>query len=70
MNLLPLKQRRSALLHQGERVQTAEEARRASGGVTVKVSGNNFSVRNDSDIQAIAVCLADEIESRALVHGG
>ena len=59
-----------ALLHQGERVQTAEEARRASGGVTVKVSGNNFSVRNDSDIQAIAVCLADEIESRALVHGG
>lgn len=59
-----------ALLHQGERVQTAEEARRASGGGQITITGNSFSVRSDADIQSIAVCLADEIEARALAHGG
>ena len=59
-----------ALLHQGERVQTAEEARRSTGGMSVKITGNEFIIRNDNDIQAIAVCLADELEARAVAHGG
>lgn len=52
-----------ALLHQGERVLTASEARqadRASGGVTVNVNGN-FSVRSTEDIDLIAQRIASEM---------
>lgn len=62
-----------AMLHQGERVLTAEEARRQSssgaGGVSVTITGP-VTVRQDSDIDAIVMRLADEIEARALVYGG
>ena len=62
-----------AMLHQGERVLTAEEARRQSrsgaGGLSVTITGP-VSVRQDSDIDAIVMRLADEIEARALVYGG
>ena len=61
------------MLHQGERVLTAEEARRQSrsgaGGLSVTITGP-VSVRQDSDIDAIVMRLADEIEARALVYGG
>lgn len=62
-----------ALLHEGERVLTAAEARAAdhSGpGVSVTVTGNNFSVRSEADIGAIANRLADELYVRALADGG
>lgn len=62
-----------AMLHQGERVLTAEESRRQSrsgaGGLSVTITGP-VTVRQDSDIDAIVMRLADEIEARALVYGG
>lgn len=62
-----------AMLHQGERVLTAEESRRQSrsrpGGLSVTITGP-VSVRQDSDIDAIVMRLADEIEARALAYGG
>lgn len=56
----------AALLHEGERVLTAREARQADAGgnVVVNVSGNQFAVRTDADIPAIAQALAEEIELR------
>lgn len=46
-----------ALLHEGERVQTAAQARedRSGGGSSsVVVSGNTFYVRDDGDVEAVA----------------
>lgn len=61
------------LAHQGERLLTAQEARAqdraGAGGVSVTITGP-VTVRQDSDIDAIAVRLADEIEARALAYGG
>lgn len=61
-----------ALLHQGERVQTAEEARRSErrAAPTVQITGNQFSVRSEEDIDAIAARLAEEIAARSLAYGG
>lgn len=49
----------AALLHEGERVLTAREARQADqgGGAQVTVTGNTFQVRQESDIDAIAEAL-------------
>ncbi len=56
-----------ALLHEGERVMTAAEARSADArAVQVTISGNEFVVRQDSDIDAIATALADKIRLAAL----
>lgn len=52
-----------ALLHQGERVLTASEARQAdrgSGNITVNVNGN-FSVREDGDVDLIAQKIVSKI---------
>ena len=61
-----------AMLHQGERVQTAEEARRSQRRTapTVQITGNQFSVRSEEDIDAIAARIADELEARSLAYGG
>lgn len=59
-----------AILHEGERVLTAGEARASdamSRNVTVNVSGQ-WSVRDDSDIDLIAARIADSLE-RALAAG-
>ncbi len=53
-----------ALLHQGERVLTASQAReadRSTGGDPVVLSGNTFYVREEADIQKVANALADLI---------
>ena len=54
-----------ALLHEGERVLTAREARRADqgGGTAVSISGNTFVVRQESDVSAIAEELLRRIET-------
>lgn len=53
------------LLHEGERVLTAREARAAdrkeSGGNVVVNMGGNYSVRQDSDIDAIAEAVAARV---------
>ena len=57
------------LAHQGEELLTASEARSRSvggGGTQVVVTGNEFSVRGDGDIDAIAAAIADEVELRVL----
>lgn len=52
-----------ALLHQGERVQTAAEARAAqTPRVQVSVTGNEISVRQKSDVDEIADAIARKIE--------
>ena len=54
-----------ALLHEGERVLTAREARQADqgGGTAVSISGNMFIVRQESDVSAIAEELLRRIET-------
>ena len=60
-----------AILHEGERVLTAREARQADStvarSVNVNISGQ-WSVRDDSDIDLIAARIADSLE-RALAAG-
>lgn len=63
-----------ALLHQGERVLTAAEARTVDRGggeaVSVTISGNEFHVREDSDVDAIAEALAQKLRAAMLRGGG
>lgn len=51
-----------ALLHQGERVQTAVEARSERSSRPVVITGNNFTVREDADISRIASELLTQME--------
>ena len=53
----------AALLHEGERVLTASQAREqdtAHPPISINIGGN-WQVRQDSDIDAIAEALADKI---------
>lgn len=50
-----------ALLHEGERVLTASQAREWRAGATVRVTGNSFIVREEADIDRIAAALAEKI---------
>lgn len=51
-----------ALLHQGERVQTAVEARSERSNPTVTITGNTFTIREDADIDRVASALLEKIE--------
>ena len=56
-----------ALLHQGERVLTASQAREADrGSVSVTVTGNAFTVREDADVERIAAELARQLRAAML----
>jgi len=57
-----------ALLHQGEKVLTAAQARQkgGSGGVAVSFAGANFTVRQDSDVDAIAEAIVTKLERSAM----
>lgn len=52
-----------ALLHQGERVQTAVEARSEGGGTGgVQIIMNGVTIREDADIDRVAVALLQKME--------
>lgn len=51
-----------ARLHEGERVLTAREARSYGSGGTIHITGNNFTVREEADIDRIAEELARKVE--------
>ena len=58
----------AAILHQGERVLTARQARemdsgRASGPISVTVTGQ-WSVRSESDLDAIGLAIANALERK------
>lgn len=58
-----------ALLHEGERVLTASENRSYTGGSgsgSVVISGNQFIVRQESDIDAIAQALLQRLQEAKL----
>ncbi|MGE7843879.1 phage tail protein [Lysinibacillus sp. NPDC093712] len=65
----------SARLHKGERVLTAQENKeysQSNGGSSasgVVITGNNFTVREDADIEKIAYSLAKLIERQAMQVG-
>lgn len=60
-----------ALLHEGERVMTAAENRSsAEGSVVVQVSGNEFIVRGEGDIDAIARQIVVRVREAQETYGG
>ncbi len=50
-----------ALLHQGERVLTASENRSRESSTPISITGNNFIVRKEEDIKAVAQEIANMI---------
>lgn len=51
-----------ALLHQGERVQTAVEARSQKKVPTISITGNSFNIREDADVDRVAEALLRKVE--------
>lgn len=61
----------NAVLHEGERVLTARENRNYKDtGNGVVISGNNFTVREEADIDKIARALLEKIEQADLSYVG
>ncbi len=61
----------NAVLHEGERVLTARENRNYKGtGNGVVISGNNFTVREEADIDKIARALLEKIKQADLRYVG
>lgn len=51
------------LLHEGERVLTAQQAREAdSGQIRLVISGNEFHIREDADIDRVAEALLQKLQ--------
>lgn len=60
-----------ALLHEGERVLTAAEARGYNQGVGgVTITGNHFEVRQESDIDRIAQALLEKLRQAGMAGVG
>ena len=62
-----------AVLHQGERVLTAQQARaqdRSGGNTPITITGNTFHVRQESDIEAVAAALAVKLREANDCYGG
>ena len=57
-----------ALLHEGERVLTAAEARQG-GSAVVNITGNQFTVREEADIDRIASAIASRVGDAMLTGG-
>lgn len=60
-----------AILHEGEQVLTAREARERRQGeaVAVNFAGANFSVREEADIDRIARAIVEQISRAAMLAG-
>ena len=57
-----------ALLHEGERVLTASEARTAKNtGSSPTITGNNFIVREEADIEKIAKEIVRQFQIAAMI---
>lgn len=50
------------LLHQGERVQTAEEARSGGSGTSIQIVMNGTVIREDADVERVASALLERME--------
>ena len=50
-----------ALLHQGERVQTAVEARSERSAPSVTITGNTFNIREEADVAKVASELLEQM---------
>lgn len=61
-----------ALLHQGERVLTASQARRQdrSGTGSILITGNEFNVREEADVGRVAAEIMDKILAAQMTDGG
>ena len=57
-----------ALLHEGERVLTAAEARRG-GSAVINITGNQFTVREEADVDRIASAIASRVGDAMLTGG-
>ena len=55
-----------ALLHEGERVLTAGEARRQTDEVRIVISGNEFHIREEADIDRVAQELLSRLEAAGM----
>ena len=51
-----------ALLHQVERVQTAEEARSGGSGTSIQIVMNGTVIREDADVERVASALLERME--------
>ena len=60
----------AALLHQGERVLTAREARNYQDGGGVSISIGGMTVREEADIDRIAKTIVREIQYAKVGYGG
>lgn len=61
-----------AILHEGEQVLTAREARenrQQAGSIHVSFDGANFSVREEADIDRIAQAIVEQISRAAMLAG-
>lgn len=56
-----------ALLHQGERVLTASEARSNNNRANVIITGNSFVIREEADIEKVARELCRQIKTAAML---
>ena len=59
-----------AMLHEGERVLTASEARGYSSGQAVNITGNQFVIREEADIEKIAREIARQLELAKITYNG
>lgn len=58
-----------ALLHQGEKVVTASEARSSSKTAEVVVTGNNFVIREEADVERVAKEICNQMKIAAMLVG-
>lgn len=59
-----------AILHEGERVLTAQQARQGAASVSVEKLADTIVVREDADIDRIAAAIVERVSGADLIYGG